>query len=294
LPDIAPVVPLSVSVAVAEPDTPPPSVKFPKLTPPFVETCHWNVGAGLPFAAAANIALPPAVTVWLPGCVVMAGAVFTVNVTAELVVVLTELITSTRYSLPVIDPVVPLSVSVAVAEPDTPPPSVMFPKFTPPFVETCHWSAGAGCPLAAAVKVAVFPAVTVWLTGCVVIAGAVFTVSVAAVLVAVPSVLIASARYWLPDIAPVVPLTVKVAVAEPDTPLPSVKFPKLVPPFVETCHWNAGAGLPLAATVNVAAVPAVTVWFTGGVAITGAAGAALTVSVAAVLVAVPAALIASI
>ena len=53
--------------------------------------------------------------------------------------------------------------------------------FAVPFL---HWYVGAGAPLAAAVKVADVPAVTVKLVGCVVIAGATFTVSVAAVDVA--------------------------------------------------------------------------------------------------------------
>jgi hypothetical protein len=45
-----------------------------------------------------NAAVCPAVTVWLVGCVVMAGAtaaVFTVSVTALLVFVPTELLTTT-------------------------------------------------------------------------------------------------------------------------------------------------------------------------------------------------------
>jgi hypothetical protein len=48
-------------------------------------------------------------------------------------------------------------------------------------------------PVATTVNVAVCPAVTVWFAGCVVIAGATgaaFTVSVAALLVAVPAVLV--------------------------------------------------------------------------------------------------------
>jgi hypothetical protein len=53
--------------------------------------------------------------------------------------------------------------------------------FAAPFI---HWNVGAGVPLAAAVKDAEVPAVTVRLVGCVVIAGATFTVSVAAVDVA--------------------------------------------------------------------------------------------------------------
>jgi hypothetical protein len=49
--------------------------------------------------------------------------------------------------------------------------------------------------------------------------------------------------------------------------------------------------VPLAATVNIAVCPAVTVWFIGCVVIVGATWAAFTVSVAALLVAVPALLL---
>jgi hypothetical protein len=38
-------------------------------------------------------------------------------------------------------------------------------------VLTCHCTVGVGEPVAAAVKVAVWPAVTVWFAGCVVIIG---------------------------------------------------------------------------------------------------------------------------
>ncbi len=51
-------------------------------------------------------------------------------------------------------------------------------------------------PLAATVNDAVFPAITVWLAGCVVMAGAtvvLVTVSIAAALVALPAVLLTSA-----------------------------------------------------------------------------------------------------
>ena len=46
-------------------------------------------------------------------------------------------------------------------------------KVEPPSVLTCHCTVGVGLPLAAAVKVAVCPAVTVWLAGWVVTIGAV-------------------------------------------------------------------------------------------------------------------------
>ena len=60
---------------------------------------------------------------------------------------------------------------------------------TPPFF---HWKVGAGVPLAAAVKVTLAPAFTVWLTGCVVITGATWTVRTAGLLVALPPGLVAT------------------------------------------------------------------------------------------------------
>ena len=52
-----------------------------------------------------------------------------------------------------------------------------------PLVLTCHLTVGTGEPLAAALKLAFDPAVTVLLVGCVVTAGIVCTVNVAAVVV---------------------------------------------------------------------------------------------------------------
>ena len=69
-------------------------------------------------------------------------------------------------------------------------------KDAPLFVLTCHCTVGVGEPVAAAVKVAVWPAVTVWFVGWVVIVGSVgelFTVSVAAVVVAVPAAFVNTA-----------------------------------------------------------------------------------------------------
>jgi hypothetical protein len=62
----------------------------------------------------------------------------------------------------------------------------------------CHWKLSGAVPPATTVKLAVCPAVTVWFAGGVVIVGAtadVFTVSVAAALVTVPTVLLTTARY---------------------------------------------------------------------------------------------------
>jgi hypothetical protein len=69
-------------------------------------------------------------------------------------------------------------------------------KVAPPSVLTCHWTVGAGLPPAAAVKEAPLPVQTVWLVGFVVIAGEVFTVRVAAVVVSVPQVAVKTALCW--------------------------------------------------------------------------------------------------
>ena len=71
-----------------------------------------------------------------------------------------------------------------------------FVNVPPPFVLTCHCTVGVGEPVAAAVKVAVAPAVTVKFVGLVVIVGmvfAAFTVNVAFVVVALPAALVKTA-----------------------------------------------------------------------------------------------------
>ena len=82
---------------------------------------------------------------------------------------------------------------------------------------TCHCTVvGVGLPsLAAAMKVAVPPALTVWLVGLVVTVGAKSTVRVAAlVVVPVPAALLKTARYSLPFWAVVV-VKLRVAMVAP-------------------------------------------------------------------------------
>lgn len=78
------------------------------------------------------------------------------------------------------------------------------------------------------------------------------TVSVAAVLVAVPTVFVNTARYWLPFWDAVV---VKVRVVE----VAPVTLLNVAPPSVLVCHCTVGAGFPLAAAVKLTFVPAATV-----------------------------------
>ena len=132
-----------------------------------------------------------------------------------------------------------------------------------PMMPTCHCTVGVGLPLAAAVKVAVCPAVTVWLTGLVVTTGTVLTVSVAAVLVAVPRLLVKTARYWLPFWVVVTLVRVSAVLVAPEM------LANVLPPLVLTCHCTVGLGSPLAAAVNVPVCPAVTAWLAGLVVTAG-------------------------
>jgi hypothetical protein len=54
-----------------------------------------------------------------------------------------------------------LTVNVAIVAPLYGGVFVRFVHVVPAFIDTCHWSVGTGVPLAAAVKVAFAPAVTV-------------------------------------------------------------------------------------------------------------------------------------
>src|SRR5437660_524409 len=99
--------------------------------------------------------------------------------------------------------------------------------------------------------------------GLVMVAPLLVTVSVAALLVAEPAELVKTARYWKP-------LNEDDAVNDSVALVAPLMSLKLVPPSLLTCHCTAGAGVPLAAAVNVAVWPAVTVWFAGCAVIEGA------------------------
>src|SRR5271156_2493990 len=184
---IAMVVPGMFSVGVVPPAT------FVNEAPPFELTCHCTVGVGVPDAAAVNVAVAPTVTVAFAGLLVIVGAMFaafTVRVAAVVVAVPAAFVKTARYLLPLIALVVPVMLSVADVAPDK------FVNVPPPFVLTCHCTVGVGEPDAAAVNVAVAPAVTVTLVGSVVIVGAVFaafTVNVAFVVGALPGALVNTA-----------------------------------------------------------------------------------------------------
>jgi hypothetical protein len=86
------------------------------------------------------------------------------------------------------------------------------------------------------------------------------TFSVAAFDVAVfvpPQVFEKRARYWLPLCETPGFVIVREVVVAPDT------FVQFEPPFVLTCHWTDGPGLPAPAAVKVAFSPYVIDWFEG-------------------------------
>ena len=82
------------------------------------------------------------------------GAAFTVSVAAVVVAVPAEFVNTARYRFPFCDEAV-VKLRVVEVAPET------LLNVTPPSVLTCHCTVGVGEPVAAAVKVAVWPAVTV-------------------------------------------------------------------------------------------------------------------------------------
>src|SRR4029077_8680449 len=92
--------------------------------------------------------------------------------------------------------------------------------------------------------------------------GAGFTVSVATAVVAVPAVLVNTARYWFPFCDKAV-VKLRVVEVAPETLL------NVAPPSVLNCHCTVGVGEPVAAAVKVAVWPAATVWLAGCMVIVG-------------------------
>jgi len=226
------------------------------VTPPSVLTCHCTSGVGTPLAAALKLAVFPALTVSELGLVVIVAAESTVSVAAVVVAVPALFVNTARNSF-AFCAAAAVKPYVAEVAPFT------LLKVVPPSVLTCHCTVGVGVPLAAAVKLAGFPALTASELGLVVIVGATFTVSVAAVVVAVPKLFVNTARNLFP-FCPAVAVKLYVAEVAPLTLL------NVVPPSVLTCHCTVGAGVPLAAAVKLTLPPAVTVWFAGFVVTVGA------------------------
>ena len=250
---------------------------FIHVTPPAGKDCHCTVGDGVPLAAAVKLAALPAVTVAFDGCWVTVGAAvagFTVSVAGFVVAVPAEFVNTARNCVPSCACVVEPMLCVRYHAPG-------ISDHDPPTGIDCHCTVGDGFPLAAAVKLAALPAVTVELDGCPVTTGALFTVNVAAFVVADPDEFVNTARYWVPFCAPVVESIVCVGDVAP------AMFDH-DPPTGMDCHWTVGVGVPLAAAVKLAALPAVAVAFDGCCVTVGAAAAGFTVSVAGFVVAEPA------
>src|SRR3989304_1004618 len=91
---------------------------------------------------------------------------------------------------------------------------------------------GVGLPLATTVKKVLWPDVIVGLAGCVVMAGAAVSVSVAAVVVAVPTLLVARPRDWLLSSPAVTFVMISAPVVVPAYVALSVKSVNVVPPSV--------------------------------------------------------------
>src|SRR5207245_2207712 len=109
-------------------------------------------------------------------------------------------------------------------------------------------------PLNTAVSVVGLPAVIVVAPAVrLVIAGGGTTPSVAAVVVALPTVFVNTAWYLFPFCAAVTAVNASVAEVAPPTLL------NVTPLSVLTCHCTVGVGLPLAAAVKLALLPADTV-----------------------------------
>jgi hypothetical protein len=90
------VVAATVSVPVVFPAS---VVSFAYVAPPLVDICHWTFGAGVPEAAAVNVALIPIATVVLAGLEVIFGAsgfALTVSVAAVLVAEPAEFVKTAR------------------------------------------------------------------------------------------------------------------------------------------------------------------------------------------------------
>src|SRR5262245_9474541 len=146
--------------------------------PPLHESVTVPVNPWVGVTVAVNVAGRPIGIVAEPGVTVSARS-FTVSVDAVVVAEQHAFVNTARYRFPV-------CVATAVNESGLVVAPRMSGNVAPASVLRCHWTVGVGSPFAAALKLAVLPALTLWLFGLVVIEGAVWTVSVAAVVIAVP------------------------------------------------------------------------------------------------------------
>jgi len=163
-----------------------PAIKVKVLEPDGAEY-HCSVGEGLPAAAAVKLTVAPATTAIDVGCVVIAGAAVTVSAAALVAVVPPALVNSALYWAPLSVAAVAGVIYVADVAP------AIAVNVLDPGGSEYHCTVGLGCPVAAALKVAVAGAVTVCAVGWVVMVGATFTVNVATSVVAELTELVNSA-----------------------------------------------------------------------------------------------------
>src|SRR6266851_1778230 len=120
----------------------------------------------------------------------------------------------------------------------------------------------------------VCPVVADWLAGWVVTLGAALTVRVAALLMADKLLASVTMARYSREPADVKPLTVKVVLVAPATPLPLLRLVNETPLFVEICHCTASGVVPPPSTMvkdSEADWPTVAVALCGCVVIEGTA-----------------------
>ena len=144
----------------------------------------------------------------------MLGGVFTVNVALVVGTLLPQLLLNrARYRLPLSAAVV-VNVKLVLVAP------ALSVKLIPPSVLTCHWTVGAGLPLAVAVKLADPPAHKLRFAGLVVTVGGLliatvvvlpvevqpFTVTVTVYVPAATVVAFAMEGFWTDEVKPLGPV----------------------------------------------------------------------------------------
>jgi hypothetical protein len=211
-------------------------------------TSHCTVQS--PVTTTVNVAGFGAMTVWLEGPLTVQGVVDVYTNGVVVTVPLASLITASNS--------VPLAVPAGIVNVHDVAPAIAV-NVEAPGSSSYHWIV-AGGPVQVTVSAGVPEVDSV---GPVHFSGAV-TVSVAGCVVAEPLGLVNTASYSVPDTAVVVAGVVYVSEVAP-----AIGVKPLAPGACDS-HCTVGAGLPLAAAVNVAVAPASTVVPTGCVVTAGA------------------------
>ncbi len=167
------------------------------VRPPSVDDAHWTVGVGVPAGTTEKVADPPTATVVFWGGVVTEGATASVRLADVVVAVPTASVNTARYRFPaVVGPTVTDRTSLW-------PPIPTEVQEAPSLVDDCHCTVRVAPPTAAALKEAIWPLGSTWLTGCRVTTGAARSTREAAWVSAKPATLVKMARSSSPLCAPV-------------------------------------------------------------------------------------------